>query len=139
MVITDASGLPLAVHTDSTRPHEVTLVQATLDEIVTVGQPRAPAAALMKFPVTSARQEQKKKPPLLSQRRGGCIQRVHFGGGTIPTSIPHHHWFSEEVRYRGKNSSTNPMSLVGALPAQHADSDYGRQAEEQDQQVVGRR
>jgi hypothetical protein len=28
-----------AVHTDSARPHEVTLVQATLDEIVTVGQP----------------------------------------------------------------------------------------------------
>lgn len=40
MVIADASGLPLAVHTDSASPHEVTLVQATLNEIVTVGQPR---------------------------------------------------------------------------------------------------
>ncbi|WP_418735997.1 transposase [Desulfovibrio sp.] len=40
MVIADASGLPLALHTDSAGPHEVTLVQATLDEIVTVGQPR---------------------------------------------------------------------------------------------------
>lgn len=40
MVIADASGLPLALHTDSASPHEVTLVQATLDEIVTVGQPR---------------------------------------------------------------------------------------------------
>jgi hypothetical protein len=40
MVIADASGLPLAVHTDSARPHEVTLVQATLNEIVTMGQPR---------------------------------------------------------------------------------------------------
>lgn len=39
MVIADASGLPLAVHRDSARPHEVTLVQATLNEIVTVGQP----------------------------------------------------------------------------------------------------
>lgn len=40
MVIADASGLPLALHTDSAGPHEVTLVQAALDEIVTVGQPR---------------------------------------------------------------------------------------------------
>lgn len=40
MVIADASGLPLALHTDSAGPQEVTLVQATLDEIVTVGQPR---------------------------------------------------------------------------------------------------
>ena len=40
MVIADVSGLPLAVHTDSAGPHEVTLVQATLNEIVTVGQPR---------------------------------------------------------------------------------------------------
>ena len=39
MVIADASGLPLALHTDSASPHEVTPVQATLDEIVTVGQP----------------------------------------------------------------------------------------------------
>jgi len=30
MAITDASGLPLAVYTDSASPHEVTLVQATL-------------------------------------------------------------------------------------------------------------
>ena len=40
MVIADASGLPLVLHTDSAAPHEVTLVQATLDEIVTVGRPR---------------------------------------------------------------------------------------------------
>ena len=39
MVIADASGLPLALHTDSASPHEVTPVRATLDEIVTVGQP----------------------------------------------------------------------------------------------------
>ena len=38
MVILDASGLPLAVHTDSASPHEVTLVQATLDETFTVGR-----------------------------------------------------------------------------------------------------
>ena len=40
MVIADASGLPLALHTDSASPHEVTLVQAALDEVVTVGRPR---------------------------------------------------------------------------------------------------
>ena len=40
MVIADASGLPVAVHMDSANPHEVRLVQATLDEIVTVGRPR---------------------------------------------------------------------------------------------------
>ena len=40
MVIADASGLPVAVYTDSANPHEVKLVQATLDEIVTVGRPR---------------------------------------------------------------------------------------------------
>ena len=39
MVIADASGLPVAVHTDSANPHEVRLVQATLDEVVTVGLP----------------------------------------------------------------------------------------------------
>lgn len=40
MVIADASGLPLAVHTASASPHEVTLVEATLAETVTVGRPR---------------------------------------------------------------------------------------------------
>lgn len=40
MVIADASGLPVAVHTASASPHEVTLVQATLDETVTRGRPR---------------------------------------------------------------------------------------------------
>ena len=40
MVIADASGLPVAVYTDSANPHEVRLVQATLNEIVTVGRPR---------------------------------------------------------------------------------------------------
>ncbi len=39
MVIADASGLPVAVRTDSARPHEVKLVQATINEIVTVGRP----------------------------------------------------------------------------------------------------
>ena len=39
MAIADASGLPLALHTDSASPHEVTPVRAALDEIVTVGQP----------------------------------------------------------------------------------------------------
>lgn len=40
MVITDATGLPLAVHTTSASPHEVTLVEATLNETLTVGRPR---------------------------------------------------------------------------------------------------
>lgn len=40
MVIADAAGLPLAVHTTSASPHEVTLVEATLDETLTVGGPR---------------------------------------------------------------------------------------------------
>ena len=40
MVIADAHGLPLAVHTASASPHEVTLVEATLNETVTVGRPR---------------------------------------------------------------------------------------------------
>ena len=40
MAVADASGLPLAVHTASASPHEVTLVEATLDEVVTVGGPR---------------------------------------------------------------------------------------------------
>lgn len=31
MAITDASGLPIAVHVASASPHEVTLVQDTLD------------------------------------------------------------------------------------------------------------
>jgi transposase len=40
MVIADAAGLPLAVHTAAATPHEVTLVEATLAEVVTVGRPR---------------------------------------------------------------------------------------------------
>lgn len=40
MVIADAAGLPLAVHTTSASPHEVTLVEATLDETLTLGRPR---------------------------------------------------------------------------------------------------
>jgi transposase len=39
MAITDASGLPLAVHADSASSHEITLVQATIDETVTLGVP----------------------------------------------------------------------------------------------------
>src|ERR1041384_4560519 len=39
MAIADAAGLPLAVYTASASPHEVTLVEATVDEIVTVGLP----------------------------------------------------------------------------------------------------
>jgi transposase len=39
MVIADATGLLLGVHTSSASPYEVTLVEATLDEIVTVGRP----------------------------------------------------------------------------------------------------
>ena len=40
MVIADASGLPLAVHTASASAHEVTLVEATLAQTLTVGRPR---------------------------------------------------------------------------------------------------
>jgi transposase len=39
MVIADATGLPLAVHTTFASPHEVTLVEATLDETLTVERP----------------------------------------------------------------------------------------------------
>lgn len=39
MVIADAHGLPLAVHTACASPHEVILVDTTLDETVTVGRP----------------------------------------------------------------------------------------------------
>src|SRR6478735_7786119 len=37
--IADASGLPLAVHSASASPHEVTLVEAVVDETVTLGLP----------------------------------------------------------------------------------------------------
>lgn len=40
MVIADAHGLPLAVHTASANPYCVALVEATLDEIVMVGRSR---------------------------------------------------------------------------------------------------
>ena len=39
MVIAHASGFPLGVYTSSASPHEVTLVEATLNEVVTVGRP----------------------------------------------------------------------------------------------------
>jgi transposase len=40
MVITDAHGLPLAVHTAAASPHEITLVETTLAETLTLGRPR---------------------------------------------------------------------------------------------------
>ena len=40
MVIADAHGLPLAVHTASASPHEITLVEAAIDETFTVGRPQ---------------------------------------------------------------------------------------------------
>lgn len=40
MVIADAAGLPLAVHAASASPHEVTLVEATLAQTLTVGRPQ---------------------------------------------------------------------------------------------------
>jgi transposase len=40
MVIADAAGLPLAVHAASASPHEVTLVETTLAQAVTLGRPQ---------------------------------------------------------------------------------------------------
>ncbi|MEG6549731.1 IS5 family transposase [Desulfocurvibacter africanus] len=40
MAISDASGLPLGLHTASASPHEVTLVEATLSETLTLRRPR---------------------------------------------------------------------------------------------------
>ncbi len=40
ILITGDSAFPLAVHTASASPHEVTLVEATLAQTVTVGRPR---------------------------------------------------------------------------------------------------
>jgi transposase len=40
MAIADASGLPLAVHTASASPHEITLVEATVDATLTYGLPQ---------------------------------------------------------------------------------------------------
>ena len=40
MVIADAHGLPLALHTASANPHEVTLVEATLAETLSGRRPR---------------------------------------------------------------------------------------------------
>jgi transposase len=39
MAIADAAGLPLAVHTASASPHEVTLVESTIDAMLTIGLP----------------------------------------------------------------------------------------------------
>ena len=40
MVIADAAGLPLALHATSASPHEVTLVEATLAQSLTLGRPQ---------------------------------------------------------------------------------------------------
>jgi transposase len=40
MAVADGSGLPLAVYAASASPHEVTLVQATLAEVLTVERPQ---------------------------------------------------------------------------------------------------
>ena len=40
MVISDAGGLPVSLYTASAQPHEITLVQATIDETHTVGRVR---------------------------------------------------------------------------------------------------
>lgn len=40
MVIVDAHGLPLAVHEASASPHEITLVEATVADSVTMGRIR---------------------------------------------------------------------------------------------------
>jgi transposase len=39
MAIADAAGLPLAVHTASASPHEITLVEPVINETVTIGLP----------------------------------------------------------------------------------------------------
>ena len=39
MAISDISGLPLAIHTTSARPHEVSLVQNTLEQSLVDGRP----------------------------------------------------------------------------------------------------
>ena len=40
MVVADATGLPLSVYTAAASPHEVTLVEATVAEMFTLGRPR---------------------------------------------------------------------------------------------------
>jgi transposase len=40
MVVCDAAGLPIAVHTASATPHEITLVEETIAQTLTVGRPR---------------------------------------------------------------------------------------------------
>ena len=40
MVIADASGFPLSVHTASASPHEITLVEATITSCFSLGRPR---------------------------------------------------------------------------------------------------
>jgi transposase len=40
MAITDSHGLPVAVRIESASPHEVTLVEDTLDELLTKSQPQ---------------------------------------------------------------------------------------------------
>ena len=40
MAVADSNGFPLAVYTASASPHEVTLVQATLAEVLTTEQPQ---------------------------------------------------------------------------------------------------
>ena len=40
MAVADGSGLPLAVYAASASPHEVTIVQATLAEVLTVERPQ---------------------------------------------------------------------------------------------------
>jgi transposase len=39
MAIAHAAGLPLAVYTASASPHEITFVEAALDETITMGRP----------------------------------------------------------------------------------------------------
>lgn len=39
MVITDANGLPFSVHTSSASPHEVLLIEATIDQTYTEERP----------------------------------------------------------------------------------------------------
>jgi len=40
MAVADSSGLPVGVYTSSASPHEVTLVQATIDATITLRRPR---------------------------------------------------------------------------------------------------
>ena len=76
MAVADRAGLPLAVSIASASPHEVTLVDATLDQLFTAAAPERGIELIAPHRANRRRPPTQDGRPLRRYRRRWCVERL---------------------------------------------------------------